>query len=148
MIIDEKDLRVLEELKQNSKRTTQQLAKKLNIPITTIHNRIKKMEKQGLIKGYTVMLDHKKLDKPILSYILVTAVSMLPTGKKILQEDVAQSIKKLPVVEEVSIMTGGTDILIKARLKDVDELNDFLIKKLRRIDGVDKTQTMIVLSSV
>ena len=45
----------------------------------------------------------------------------------------------------MSIVTGGTDLIIKVRAKDVGELNDFVIKKLRSIDGVDKTQTAIVL---
>lgn len=147
-MLDEKDLRIIEVLKQNSKLTTQQIAKKVNIPITTIHNRIKNLERLGVIKGYSVVLDYKMLGRPILGYVLVTAVSALPTGKKLFQEDVAKEIRKLHGVEEVCIVTGGTDILVKVRVKDVDELNDFLIKKLRRIDGVDKTQTMIVLSSV
>lgn len=148
MKLDEKDFRILDVLKINSKLTTQQIAKKLNIPITTVHNRIKKMQKCGAIKGYTVLLDHVQLGKPILAYVLVTAYHMLPTGKKLFQEDIAAAIKKLPGVEEIDIMAGGSDLLIKVRVSDIGELNDFLIHKLRRIDGVDKTQTMIVLSSV
>lgn len=146
--LDEKDLKILDVLKQNSKLTTQQIAKRVNIPITTIHNRIKKLEKLGVIKGYTLVLDYKKLGRPILGYVLVTAFSTLPTGKRLSQDAIAKEIKKLSGVEEVNIVTGGTDILVKVRVKDIDELNNFLIKKLRRIDGVDKTQTMIVLSSV
>ncbi len=147
-MLDEKDLKILDILKQNSKLTSQKIAKKINIPITTIHNRIKKLEKLGIIKGYTVKLDYKQLDKGILAYILVTVNYLLPSGKKLRQEDIAKNIKKLANVEEVNIMTGVTDILVKVRVKDIDELNNFIIKKLREIDGIDKTQTMIVLSSV
>lgn len=144
----DKDQKILDILKQNSKLTTNQISKKTNIPITTVHNRIKKMEKSGLIKSYSVILDYKKLGRPITSYILVNIIYTLPSGKKIRQEDVARSIKKLGNVEEVNIMTGGADVLVKVRVKDIDELNYFITKKLRSIDGVDKTQTMIVLSSV
>ncbi|MFH1636903.1 MAG: Lrp/AsnC family transcriptional regulator [Candidatus Woesearchaeota archaeon] len=144
----DKDKRILEILKQNSKLTTSQISKKTNIPITTVHNRIKKMEKSGLIISYSVVLDYKKAGRPIAAYILVNIVYALPSGKKIQQEDVAKSIKKLGNVEEVSIIAGGADILVKVRVKDVEELNDFVVKKLRSIDGVDKTQTMIILSSV
>ncbi len=147
-MLDEKDLKILDILKQNSKLTTQQIAKKTNIPITTIHNRIKKLEKLGIIKSYTVVLDYKQLEKGILAYILVTVNYLLPSGKKLRQEDIAKNIKKLANVEEVNIMTGVTDILVKVRVKDIDELNNFIIKRLREIDGIDKTQTMIVLSSV
>ena len=116
------------------------------MPITTVHNRIKKLEKEKIIKKYTILPDYKKLGKGILSYILVSVMYMLPNGEKISQENLAKEIKKLGA-EEVSIVTGGTDIIVKVRVKDVDELNEFVIKKLRSVDGVDKTQTLIVLNS-
>jgi DNA-binding Lrp family transcriptional regulator len=47
----------------------------------------------------------------------------------------------------VNIVTGGTDLIVKVRVKDVEELNEFVINKLRSIDGVDKTQTLIVLNN-
>lgn len=146
MDFDQKDLHILDILKQNARFTTKQIAKKLNIPITTVHNRIKKLEKLEIIKNYTVNLDYKKLGKPIVSYILMTVMYILPNGTKIKQDEVAKRIRSLENVEEVNILTGGFDIMIKVRSKDIDELNDFVIKKLRAIEGVDKTQTMIVLS--
>ncbi len=145
MDLDKKDLKIIEILKQNSKQTTSQISKKFNIPITTVHNRIKKLEKLGIIKNYTVVLDYKKLDQGILSYILVSVMYTLPNEKKIDQEEIAKEIKKIGA-EEVSIVTGGTDLIVKVRVKDVEELNEFVIKKLRNIDGVDKTQTLIVLN--
>jgi len=148
MKLDEKDMRILDVLRQNAKLTTHKISKKLAMPITTVHNRIKKLEKIGIIKRYTVELDYKKLDRSLLVYIGVTVTYTSPSGKKLHQEDIAKKIKKLPGVEEVDIMAGGVDILVKIRLKDIDELNDFVIRKLREIDGVDKTQTMVVMSSV
>jgi len=147
MKLDQKDLKILEILKQNSKLTTHQISKKINIPITTIHNRIKKLEKEGIIENYTLKLNYKKLDLAVLSYVLVTVTYTLPDGTKIKQETVAKKIKGLPEVEEVHIVTGDTDILVRVRVKDIDELNKFVIDKLRSIDGVDKTQTMVVLLS-
>jgi DNA-binding Lrp family transcriptional regulator len=63
-----------------------------------------------------------------------------------MQEDVARKIKSLPEVEEVNVVTGGTDIVLRVRTTDVKALNDFIIDKLRMIKGVDKTQTMVILS--
>ena len=60
----------------------------------------------------------------------------------------AGELPSLEEVEEVNIMTGITDILIKVRIKDIDQLNTFVIDKLRNIEGIDKTQTMLVLSEV
>ena len=144
--LDDKDLRILDILKENSNLTTSNIAKKVNLPITTVHNRIKKLERTGIITSYTVVIDYKKLGKPIQSHILVTVNYTLSDGTKIKQEDVAKKIRKLAGVEKVSIITGGIDMIINVRVSDVDELNSFVIDKLRSIDGVDKTQTTMVLS--
>lgn len=148
MDFDEKDLLILDILKNNSKLTTSQISKKTRIPITTVHNRVKKLESLGVIKGYTVVLDYKKLNQPILAYVLVAVSYNLPSGKKVDQEILARQIKNFAEVEEVNITAGETDIIIKVRLQDVESLNNFVIRKLRSLDGVDKTRTMIVLNSV
>ncbi len=146
MELDEKDLQVLDELKHNAKKTTSQISRRINIPITTVHNRIKKLERLGVIKKYTVEIDHAKLGKPIAAYIMISVNYILSSGIKVSQEDTAKHIRSLTGVESVEIMTGETDILAKIRVKDVAELNDFVVRKLRKVDGVDKTRTMIVLS--
>ncbi|MFH1064614.1 MAG: Lrp/AsnC family transcriptional regulator [Candidatus Woesearchaeota archaeon] len=146
MTLDKKDLQILDELCENAKLTTGQIAKRLRIPVTTVHNRIKKLEKLGVITGYTVKLDHTKLGKPMMAYILISVMYTLPNGKKIEQDELARKIKKFPEAEEVIITAGVTDIMVKVRVGTVEELNEFIIKKLRSVDGVDKTQTMIALS--
>lgn len=147
MKLDKKDFVVLEVLKRNSKLRIGKISKLTLIPITTVHNRIKKLEKLGVIKGYSVVLDFEKLEKPVLAFVLVTVTYLLPSGKKINQEAVQKEIKKLPDVENACIVTGATDIVIKVRARDFHELNDFVINKLRSIDGVDKTQTLVVLKA-
>ena len=148
MSIDKKDHSVLEILKESSKLTTSQIAKKLNMPITTVHNRIKKLESSGVIKKFTIIPNYKLLDLSILSYILITVNYTSRKGEQLQQRDIAKKIKSLQEVEEVNIMAGVTDLLIKIRVKDIDSLNEFIVDKLRNIDGIDKTQTMMVLSEV
>jgi len=145
---DEKDIGILDLLKKNAKLTSLQISKKTGIPATTVHNRIKRMETNGIITGYSIVTDSKKLGMKIKAYIMVCVEYMTPAGRKISQTELAEEIKKNPLVDEVSIITGMTDILVKVHSKDVDELNDFIINKLRSIDGVAKTDTMIVLSEV
>lgn len=145
--LDAKDLKILELLRHDAKMTFQQISRKTQIPVTTVHNRIKRMEASGVIKGYTVQLDHKKLGKNITAFVLITVTYLLPGGRKISQLDLARAIMALPAVEETHIVTGGTDIITKVRVKDMDELNKFVIDDLRRLDGVENTQTIIVLST-
>ena len=148
MKLSEKDLKILDLLRGNAKLTTSQISKKTAIPITTVHNRIKKLEKLGIIKGYTVEVDYDKLGKPILTYIMVTVKYTLPSGKKLHQQDIAKNIKKLKGVDEVHITAAGTDLIVKVRFADMKEMNEFVIDKLRTIDGVEGTKTIVVMSSV
>ena len=143
MQLDEKEQKILELLKQNSKLTTSQISKKTRIPITTVHNRIKKLEKLGIIKNYTLNLDFEKIEKPIKAFIFVSA-----NQKKSSQEDIGSQIKNIPEIEFVDIVTGTTDIIVQARTKTINELNELITHKLRNISGVDKTETMIVLKEI
>lgn len=146
--MDWKDERILNVLKENSKLSTQQISKRVSIPITTVHHRIKKLEKDGVIKKYTVVLDPKKIGKPISAYILVTVNYNLLKQIKRTQHDLTKKLKSHDNVEEASMVTGGTDIIIKIRVKDIDELDDFVTKYLRNIEGIEKTQTTVILNEI
>lgn len=143
--INEKDSKIIAKLKENSKYTVAELSSLTGIPLTTVHNRIKKLEQKGVIKKYTLELDHSRMGNVISAYVMINTSTMMPNGIKTSQEEIAKEIKALGI-EKVEILTGGTDILAKIRVKDVAELNDIVVKKIRHISGVDKTRTMIVLS--
>jgi len=147
-IMDNKDEKILELLRENSKLTTHQISKKTLIPITTVHNRIKKLEKEGIIKKYTVEFDNKKLGKNLAAFIHITVDYKLLKEIKISQQDLAKKIKQNDSVEEAAMVTGLTDIIIKVRVKDIDELDYFVTKHLRNIEGIEKTQTMVILNEI
>ncbi len=146
--MDEKDEKILKLLKENSKLTTHQISKKTLMPITTVHNRIKKLENEGVIKRYTLELDDKKIGKPISAYIQIIVDYKLLKEKKMSQHELARKLKAHESVEEAAMVTGGTDIIIKVGVKDIDELDNFVTKYLRNIEGIEKTQTMVVLNEL
>ena len=148
MRLDEKDTKILELLKENSALTTSQISKKTKIPITTIHNRVKKMKQLGIIKNFTVNIDYEKIGKPLTAYILLTVNQNISPNKKISQSDIGKKIKMFEDVESVDIVIGVIDMLIKARVKTMHDLNNLITNKLREIEGVDKTQTMMVLEEI
>ncbi|HLD87381.1 MAG TPA: Lrp/AsnC family transcriptional regulator, partial [Candidatus Nanoarchaeia archaeon] len=117
------------------------------LPISTIHNRIRKMEVSGAVKGYTIVLDDKKTGM-IMAYLLVTVNYHPPDGTIINQHELAKKIKQIPCVTEVSMTTGSCDIIVKVQSKNMEELNDFVTNQLRSFKGVDKTQTLVVLNSI
>ncbi len=144
----DKESRILALLKENSRMTTKEMSKELEMPQTTIHNRIKKLTQNGIIKRFTIEIDGKKIGKGLDAYILCTVSYRSTRGEKINQIEVAQTIKELPEVEEVSIVTGDNDMIVKVAVKDVDALNDFVIFSLRDIEGVERTVTSVVLSEI
>lgn len=143
-MLDSKDFVILDALKENSSLSHREISRKTKIPLTTVHHRIKKMQKNGVIKKYSIELDWEKVGKSISAYVMVSANQQF-AGKKVFQQDITKQIRKFSSVETVDIVTGQTDILVKVRCKDVKDLDKFITQDLRSIDGVDKTVSMLVL---
>lgn len=148
MLIDGKDKKILDVLLEDARLTTAQISKKTDIPITTVHNRIRSMRQSGIIKKFTVEPDYKKLGLGITAYVL-SRVDYRDSDRQVIhQEELARKIRAFPEVYSLSILAGPEDLLMQVRVKDVDALNDFVTKKLRELPGVDSTQTMLVLNEV
>lgn len=147
MRLNEKYLKILDLLRDDSKLTTKQIAKKLKIPPSTVHNRIKKLEKEGIIQGYTVRLDYQKLGKPLLAHILIKTSFKTSEGKRVSQEQLATKIKALGADEVSTVLVDEADILVSIRTKDLYEIKEFT-KNLQQIEGVSKTHTLIVLNTI
>lgn len=143
--MDEKDEQILQILQINSKLSTHQISKKTGIPITTVHNRIKKLTKKGIIKGYTIVIDHKKIGQQLAAYVLIMVDYSLLHAKNIDQHQILNKITKHPFVEDGAVVSGETDILVKVRCANITELDEFLTKYMWGIEGVSKTRTSVIL---
>ena len=143
--IDEKDRKIIEILQEHSDYTTRQIAKKILLPITTVHHRITKLKTEKIIRKFTIELDPIKTEKSFVAYILISAnLEQLKLRKKT-QYDLAREIKKLAFIERVDIVSGGTDLIALVRVKDVAEFDHVLLGKLQPIEGIEKTQSFIVI---
>jgi len=147
-MLAEKDEIILDLLRKDCKLTTREISEKIGLPITTIHNRVKKMESEKIITGYTASIDKRKIGKLMTAFIQISVTYTTPSGKRVSQEELAKLIYQMPEVEECFIMAGGTDILIRVSVGTVDDLNNFIINKLRELEGVNNTLTSIVLSDI
>ncbi len=147
--LDDKDIAILLLIQENSKLTANQIAKKTSTPITTVFAKIKRMEELGIIKQYRAILAPEKLNLATAAFILA-AVSYgnKEDGTPITQRDVAEEIARLPDVQEVHIITGDWDLLVKVRAESVDAIGKFVVDKLRRIHGLQKTLTCMVFETV
>jgi Lrp/AsnC family transcriptional regulator, leucine-responsive regulatory protein len=146
--LDEKDLAILTLIQENSKLTANQIAKKISTPITTVFAKIKRMEELGIIKQYRAILSPEKLNLATAAFILASVSYHTNDGKPITQRDVATEIALFPEVQEVHIITGDWDLLVKLRAENVEAIGKFVVDKLRNIQGLDKTLTCMVFETV
>jgi Lrp/AsnC family leucine-responsive transcriptional regulator len=143
-VIDEKDLAILKELENDASRSTKAIAKALNMPRATVHERVRKMREKGVIRGFTVIPDYSKLGEPISAFILV---SFLPNNT-ISQRELARKISDLEGVREVHLISGEYDILLKVRAKSMEDIGSLVIDRLRKIEGVGRTITCASFATV
>ena len=143
-MLDEKDIAILEVLQENARLTVKEISKRVNSPITTTHARLRKLEKEGYIKAYSAVLDARKLGFSTTAFVFVS----FARNQGVDQRRVAQEIAKFPEVQEVHIITGEWDILVKVRVSSVDELGEFVVNRLRNLQVVEKTYTSVVLETV
>jgi DNA-binding Lrp family transcriptional regulator len=145
MKLDSIDRAIISAIRWNAKVSLQQVAKKIHVPLSTVHHRIKRFEDEGVIKRYDAVLDYAQLERPIEAFIMIQANSVTSDGKKVWQHEIIEHLKHIPAVEEAFIITGGSDLMVRVRVRDLDEMNELLTIKLRKIDGVGSTQTLMVL---
>lgn len=136
--LDETDREILGSLNENARKSFRDIAKELGISLTTVSNRIKILEKKGVIRGYIPVLDPSKLGYDISAIIGVKVIH----GKIVETE---RDLAKDPAVYAVFDSTGDWDAVIMARFKSRAELNDF-VKRALDHPNVDKTYTQVVLN--
>jgi len=143
---DETDERILAILEKNGKAKMHAIARKLGIPSSTVHHRIKGMEKAGVIRGWAAVKDHKKLGFGIKAHLLifVNVTDLKKLGKT--QADIARELLKIPGVAEAEIVTGEADLLVTVRCHDMDDYRKVLLERIQAINGIEKTKTMMVIS--
>jgi len=148
--LDEKDLAILHLIQENSKLTANQIAKKVNAPITTVFAKTKRMEEMGIIKQYRAILSAEKLNLGTAAFILASVSYRAKNEDEtpVSQRQVAEEIARFPEVQEVHIITGDWDLLMKLRAENVEAIGKFVVDKLRLIRGLEKTLTCMVFETV
>jgi DNA-binding Lrp family transcriptional regulator len=140
MQLDETDVRILEALTLDARLSSRQIAKQCGVSVGTALSRMKRMEKEGVIKAYSALLDHEKIGYEL------TVVSEITVSKGRLLE-VENEIARLPNVCCVYDVTGMIDAVIIAKFKSRQELSRFT-KRLLALPYVERTNTHVVLSTI
>jgi Lrp/AsnC family leucine-responsive transcriptional regulator len=146
--LDDKDVAILTYIQKNCKLTAREIARRIHSPITTVFAKIKRMEELGIIKEYNAVLDSRKLDYGATAFILASvSYGAKNSSLQLSQRNIANEIAKFPEVQEVHIITGDWDLLIKLKGKDVETVGKIVIDKLRLVKGIEKTLTCMVFET-
>ena len=140
MNLNETDVRILKGLLEDARFSSRQIAKNVGVSVGTVLSRIKKMEDDGIIKGYSALLDHEKLGYEL------TVVTEITVSKGRLTETESE-IAKISNVCGVYDVTGLTDAIIIAKFRSREELGRFT-KTLLALPYIERTNTHVVLKTV
>ena len=138
--LDELDVSILRRLNQDARQSYREIAKALGVSISTVSNRVKRLEADGVVAGYVPVLDPKRIGYDIVAIIGVT----ISRGKLL---EVQRRIGKDERVFGVYDVTGEWDSVIMVRFRSTRELDGF-VKKLVAMENVERTYTQVVLNIV
>lgn len=142
--LDDIDRKMLRLLQQNAKYTTKELAAHLGLTTTPVHERLKRLERDGFITGYVALLDPKKVDQGMLAFC---EVSLNQHSHDYLKAFEA-AVKPMEEVVALHHMAGRFDYLLKVIVKDMNEYQLFVNERLSRVTGIRQVQTSFVLNEV
>jgi Lrp/AsnC family leucine-responsive transcriptional regulator len=142
-MIGEKDRRILNELMADARKSVVDISNDLAIPRATVQERIQRMRQSGVIKKFVAIPDYSLLGRPVTAFILV---SFMPGA--ISQRELGEQISQLPRVDEVHLITGEWDIMLKVRVGSMDELGKLILDKLRAMKGVMRTVTCVCFNTL
>ncbi len=140
--LDEIDRKLLNILQTNSRITIRELSEKLFLSTTPIHERIKKLEKNGYIKQYITLLDPKKVGKNLIVYI---SVSLNKHTKEAIEKFESQ-MEALNEVMESYYVSGNSDFLVKVYCDDMDDFHQFITNKFSTIGNISQFYSSFVMS--
>ncbi len=139
-IMDNLDGKIINSLNENARKSYRDVARELNVSLSTIANRVKKMEKAGIIERYIPVINCENV-----GYGLTAVINIKIAHGKLIQ--VQEKISKDNHVSAVYDITGDWDSLVIAYFKDRRDLNGF-IKRILSMDHVERSNTQIVLNLV
>jgi len=140
--VDDLDLTLLRALAADARQSQRALARAVGMSPPAIADRLARLERSGAIRGYRVEIDWAALGYPVVVYLAVTA------GPGTDLSQIIRAIRQLPEAQDMSVVTGGLDLLVRFRVRDHAHLRDLLLTTIFQIPGVQRTETFLSLADV
>lgn len=142
--LDGKDESILKVIGRRSGMSSRRLSGMLNIPISTIHRRIKRFEEEEIITGYKALIDYQKTPWPIGALLLVDLMEVIPGKGHIPKKEIIKTLSNFSEVEEIiDVQATEFDLVLRARFRTLRQLSDF-IEHLRDIEGIEETKSAVI----
>lgn len=140
--LDDVDLALLRLLVADARMSQRRLARELGMSPPAIGERIARLERTGVVRGYTVRLGWDALGYPLTVHLAITAVQGSDHGA------VIEALRALPEVEDVTVVTGAIDLLTRLRVRDYAHLQEVLLQHVWQINGVQRTETFLGIAQM
>lgn len=142
--LDKFDLAIIRQLQRNARITVTELAASVGLSKTPCKIRMDRLEKQGYILGYSLLLDRAKLGESYVAFVQVT----LSDTKTNALDAFNKAVRGIPEVEQCHMMAANFDYLLKVRTKNMDSYRQFLGEKLSNLPYLLQSSTFVVMENV
>lgn len=140
--LDAIDLRLLRLLSRDARMSQRSLAREMQMSPPAIAERIARLERQHVITGYGVRVDWSALGYQTTVYLTITAVPGYQLGL------IMEELSSTPEIDEVLLVTGPFDMLVRLRARDEGHLRDLLLNRIWQIEGIQRTETSITIAQM
>jgi Lrp/AsnC family leucine-responsive transcriptional regulator len=141
--MDKVDGKILMQLQQDAKQNTKQIANKIGLSVTPTYERIRKMERSGIIKSYVALLDRSKIEKEVVAYCQIT----LSKHHKSTVDSFERKMNSIPEIMECHHVSGNFDFLLKVVASNINEFHKFTTEKLSVFEEIATIHTVFVMKS-
>ncbi|RTY87665.1 Lrp/AsnC family transcriptional regulator [Flavobacterium sp. RSP15] len=144
MTLDSTDKKILFLLQTDSKKTTKELSLKLNLSVTAVYERIKKLEREGVIDKYVALINRSKAER---GFVVFCHLKLIQHTKEFLTKFESEVVK-LKEVLECHHVSGDYDYILKIVVKDMEAYREFLVTKLTTLQHIGSTHSTFMISEV
>lgn len=144
MTLDNIDKKLLKLLQEDSKRTTKELSLKLNLSVTAVYERIKKLEREQIIEKYVVLLDRNKIQK---GFVVFCHLKLMQHTKEFISQ-FEKEVVKLTEVLECFHVSGDYDYILKICVENMEEYREFMVTKLTTLQHIGSTHSTFMIGEV
>jgi len=142
--LDQKDLAILRLLQHNARITVKEISDKVHLSTTPVHERIKRMEENGVIKQYATLVDHAKVKKNLMVICYVS----LKQHNKTAGAKFIKAIHEMNEVIECYNISGEFDFMLKIAVENMDAYYDFHVNKLSEVENIGNVQSAFVMGII